>query len=188
MKKLSCTLGAERGVALEVEAEFVKTMKANKQLIADCERTDARYASASASAATNSQNVGKLQKKVESQQLQIAQYRSCEVVVGDGVAQPGATQAEMASLAVQVERLGSVMLTKADLTKVTQDLCDEVAERQKGVSARHNANFLALMKQENAALADPDRQGGGCGERNELMHLSAEGSPRARRSRDGDCN
>jgi hypothetical protein len=95
-----------------------------------------------------------LQKKVESQQLQIAQYRSCEVVVGDGVAQPGATQAEVASLAVQVERLGTVMLTKADLTKVTQDLCDEVAERQKGVSARHSADFLALMRQENAALAD----------------------------------
>jgi hypothetical protein len=144
IKKLSCTLGTERGVALEVEAEFVKTMKANKQLIAGCERKDARYASASASAATNSQHMGKLQKKVESQQLQIAQYRSCEVVVGDGVAQPGATQAEMASLAVQVGRLGSVMLTKADLTKVTQDLCDEVAERQKGVSARHSADFLVL--------------------------------------------
>ena len=66
IKKLSCTLEDERGGALEMKAEFIKTMKANKQLIVDCERNDARYASASASAATNSQHVGKLQKKVES--------------------------------------------------------------------------------------------------------------------------
>jgi hypothetical protein len=46
------------------------------------------------------------------------------------------------------------MLTKGDLTKVTQDLCDEVAERQEDVSARQSADILAWMKQENAALAD----------------------------------
>jgi hypothetical protein len=134
---MSGALEDEKGIALGMKAEFLKMSKANKQLLVECERNDARYASASSTAATNSQSVGKLQKKVESQQLQIAKYKSCEVVVGDGVAQPGATQAEVASLAMQVERLGSAMLTKADLTKATQDICVEVAERQKSESAHH---------------------------------------------------
>jgi hypothetical protein len=98
--------------------------------------------------------VEKLQKKVGSLQLQNAKYRSCEVVAGDGVAQPGATQAEVASLAEQVERMGSAMLTKADLSKATQDICVEVAERQKSESAHHNAEIMAIFQQEHAALAD----------------------------------
>jgi hypothetical protein len=42
------------------------------------------------------------------------------------------------------------MLTKADLSKVTQDICVEVAERQKSVQAE----TMAFFQQENAALAD----------------------------------
>jgi hypothetical protein len=104
-------------------AEKEKVLKANKKLIADGERPEARYASASASASKNSQTVGKLERKLESQQLQIAKYKSCEVVTGGGVGQPSATQAEVASLIAQVERLGTEMLKKSDLTEMTQELC-----------------------------------------------------------------
>jgi hypothetical protein len=97
IKKLSGTLEDETGLALGMKAEFLKMSKANKQLLVECERDRARYASASSAAATNSQSVGKLQKKVESQQLQIAKYKSCEVVVGGGVAQPGATQHDIST-------------------------------------------------------------------------------------------
>ena len=106
-----------------MNAEFLKMQRSNEQLLEESEKDRARYVSVSSTAATNLQNVGKLQKKVESLQLQNDKYKSCQVVVGDGVAQLGATQAEVASLAEQVERLGSVMLTKGDLTKVTQELC-----------------------------------------------------------------
>ena len=106
-KKLSSTLEVEKERLLVDRAEKEKVLEANKKLIADCERTDARYASASATASKNSQTVGKLERKVESQQLQlqIAKYKSCEVVNGDGVGQPSATQAEVTSLIAQVERL-----------------------------------------------------------------------------------
>ena len=136
IKKLSGSLEDGEKLALGMKAEFLKMQRSNEQLLGESEKDRARYVSASSTAATNSQNVGKLQKKVESQQLQIAKYKSCEVVVCDGVAQPAASQAEVASLAEQVERLGSAMLTKADLTKATQEICVEVAERQKSRSWR----------------------------------------------------
>jgi hypothetical protein len=137
-------------LALGMKAEFLKMQRSNEQLLEESEKDRARYAPVSTTAASNSQNVGKLQKKVGSLQLQNAKYKSCEVVVGDGVAQPGATQAEVASLAEQVERMGSAMLTKADLSKVAQDICVEVAERQKSVQAE----MLAEMLQANAVHAD----------------------------------
>jgi hypothetical protein len=68
----------------------------------------------------NSQTVGKLERKLESQQMQIAKYKSCEVAMGDGVGQPSATQAEVASLIAQAGRLGTEMLKKSDLTEITQ--------------------------------------------------------------------
>jgi hypothetical protein len=154
IKKLSGSLEDGEKLALGMKAEFLKMKRSNEQLLGECEKDRARYVSASSTAATNSQNVGKLQKKVESQQLQIAKYKSCEVVVCDGVVQPGASQAEVASLAEQVERLGSAMLTKADLTKVTQDICVEVTERQKSESAHLHAEIMAFFQQENAAVAD----------------------------------
>jgi hypothetical protein len=154
-KKLSSTLEVEKERLLVDRAEKEKVLEANKKLIADCERTDARYASASATASKNSQTVGKLERKVESQQLQlqIAKYKSCEVVNGDGVGQPSATQAEVTSLIAQVERLGAEMLKKSDLTEITQELCNEVCEKQKEETSRVHAEFLAILAQENAAMA-----------------------------------
>ena len=147
---LSGTLEVKEKLALGLNAEFLKMQRSHDKLLDDSEKDRARYVSVSSTAATNSQNVGKLQKKVESQQLQIAKYKSCQVVVGDGVAQLGASQAEVTSLAEQVERMGSAMLTKSDLEKVTQDICVEVAERQKSVEEE----MLARFTQANAVHAD----------------------------------
>ena len=150
IRKLTGSLEDKEKLALGMNAEFLKMQRSNEKLLEDSEKDRARYVSVSSTAATNSQNVGKLQKKVESQQLQIAKYKSCQVVVGDGVAQLGASQAEVTSLAEQVERMGSAMLTKSDLEKVTQDMCVEVAERQKGVEEE----MLARFTQANAVNAD----------------------------------
>ena len=150
IKKLTGSLEVKEKLALGLNAEFLKMQRSHDKLLDDSEKDRARYVSVSSTAATNSQNVGKLQKKVESQELQIAKYKSCQVVVGDGVVQLGASQAEVTSLAEKVERMGSAMLTKSDLEKVTQDICVEVAERQKCVEE----DMLARFTQANAVNAD----------------------------------
>ena len=65
-------------LALGMKAEFLKAMKLNKQLLVERERRYARYVSDLSSAATDAQKVGKLQREVESQHLQIAQMAEKE--------------------------------------------------------------------------------------------------------------
>jgi hypothetical protein len=79
------------------------------------------------------------------------------VVTGDGVGQPIATQASGGDQPViaQVERLGSEMLTKSGLTQMLpQELCNEVCEKQKAGADRLHAEYLAIVAQENAAMAE----------------------------------
>jgi hypothetical protein len=54
----------------------------------------------------------------------------------------------------QVERLGAEMLKKSDLTEITHELCNEVCEKQKDDTARVHAEFMAILAQENAAMAE----------------------------------